>query len=137
MTLSRRVDGTLVTLGEPQTLTVPADPSVTLTPQQRTAAARYQEQVAAVQRSFTGALEQANQMKTRTTAIRRAVTESAADIALPESGGRLRPARHPRAGAPRRRDAARPGVGRSVDDAVGRQLGGGRRPRASGRSRQS
>jgi hypothetical protein len=82
VTLSRRADGKTVTLGEAQSLTVSADPGVTLTPEQRTAAARYQEQVARLQRSFTGALEQANQMKTRTTAIRRAVVESAADIAL-------------------------------------------------------
>jgi hypothetical protein len=80
--LSRRVDGKLTTLGEPQTLTVSADPGVTLTPAQRTAAIEYQERVAKLQRSFTGALEQANDMKTRTTAILRAVVDSTADIKL-------------------------------------------------------
>ena len=35
--LSRRIDGNIVALGEPQTLTVTADPGVTLTPAQRTA----------------------------------------------------------------------------------------------------
>jgi hypothetical protein len=82
VTLSRRVEDRLVTLGEAQTLTVTADPGVTLTPEQRTAATRYHGQVAQLQRSLTGALEQANQMKTRTTAIRRAIVESSADIAL-------------------------------------------------------
>jgi photosystem II stability/assembly factor-like uncharacterized protein len=82
VTLSRRVDGKLVTLGEAQTLTVSGDPGVTLTTEQRTAATRYQERVAQLQRSFTGAIEQANQMKTRTTAIRRAIVDSSADIAL-------------------------------------------------------
>jgi hypothetical protein len=82
MALSRRDGGTTTALGEPQTLTVTADPAVTLTPAQRTSAAEYQERVARLQRSFTGALEQANDMKTRTTAIRRAITESTADIKL-------------------------------------------------------
>jgi photosystem II stability/assembly factor-like uncharacterized protein len=82
MALSRRSGGTTTALGEPQTLTVTADPAVTLTPAQRTSAAEYQERVARLQRSFTGALEQANDMKTRTTAIRRAITESTADIKL-------------------------------------------------------
>jgi photosystem II stability/assembly factor-like uncharacterized protein len=80
--LSRRVDGKLAALGEPQTITVSADPGVTLTPAQRTAAVEYQDSVAKLQRSFTGALEQANDMKTRTAAIRRAVVDSAADLKL-------------------------------------------------------
>jgi hypothetical protein len=80
--LSRRAEGKLVALGEAQTITVSADPGVTLTPAQRAAAAEYQANVAKLQRAFTGALEQANDMKTRTAAIRRAVVDSAADIAL-------------------------------------------------------
>ena len=43
---------------------------------QRTAATEYQDNVLKLQRSFTGALEQANNMKTRTTAIRRAIADS-------------------------------------------------------------
>jgi photosystem II stability/assembly factor-like uncharacterized protein len=80
--LSQRVDGKVVALGEAQTITVSADPGVTLTPAQRTAAIEYQDNVAKLQRSFTGTLEQANDMKTRTAAIRRAVVESSADIKL-------------------------------------------------------
>ncbi len=81
-TLSRRAGGTITALGEAQTITVAADPNVTLTPAQRTAATEYQDKVAKLQRSLTGALEQANNMKTRTTAIRRAIVDSAADIKL-------------------------------------------------------
>jgi chromosome segregation ATPase len=80
--LSRRVGGTTTALGEAQTITVTADPNATLTPAQRTAATEYQDKVAKLQRAFTGALEQANNMKTRTTAIRRAIADSAADIKL-------------------------------------------------------
>ena len=80
--LSRRVAGTTTALGEAQTITVSADPNATLTPAQRTAATEYQDKVAKLQRAFTGALEQANNMKTRTTAMRRAIADSAADIKL-------------------------------------------------------
>jgi len=80
--LSRRVGGTTTALGEGQMITVTADPSATLTPPQRTMATEYQDKVAKLQRTFTGALEQANNMKTRTTAIRRAIANSAADIKL-------------------------------------------------------
>jgi photosystem II stability/assembly factor-like uncharacterized protein len=80
--LSRRIDGTTTVLGEPQTITVTADPGVTMTAAARTAAIEYQERVAKLQRAFTGALEQANNMKTRTTAIRRAIADSSADLKL-------------------------------------------------------
>jgi photosystem II stability/assembly factor-like uncharacterized protein len=80
--LSRRVGGVTTTLGEAQTITVSADPNVTVSPAARTAAAEYQDKVFKLQRSFTGALEQANNIKTRTTAIRRAIADSAADIKL-------------------------------------------------------
>ena len=80
--LSRRVGGTTTNLGDAQALTVTADANLNITPAQRTAATTYQENVAKLQRTFTGALEQANNMKTRTTAIRRAIADSAADIKL-------------------------------------------------------
>ncbi len=65
--LSRRVGGNTVALGEPQTVTVAGDPALTITPAQRTSAMTYQDNVAKLQRTLTGALEQANNMKTRTT----------------------------------------------------------------------
>jgi hypothetical protein len=80
--LSRRVDGNVIALGEPQTLTVTADPGVTLTPAQRTAAAEYHGQVDKLQRTFTGALELASNMRTKTQAIQRALVDSPADIKM-------------------------------------------------------
>ena len=80
--LSRRVGGNTTALGDAQTITVMSDPNATLTPAQRTAATEYQDKVAKLQRAFTGALEEANNMKTRTTAMRRAIVDSAADIKL-------------------------------------------------------
>jgi len=64
-------------------VTVTADPALPqMTPAQRTAAVQYQDNVGKLQRAFTGALEQANNMKTRTTAIRRALVDSPADLKL-------------------------------------------------------
>ena len=81
--LSRRVNGVTSNLGEAQSITVTADPAAPqLTPAQRTAAATYQENVAKLQRTLTGALEQANNMRTRTQAIRRALVDSPADVKL-------------------------------------------------------
>ena len=87
--LSRRVGGVLTSLGDAQTITVSADPGVTLTPAERTAAIEYQDRVNRLQRSFTGALEQANNMKTRTTAIRRAIADSTADLKLLDEAARF------------------------------------------------
>jgi photosystem II stability/assembly factor-like uncharacterized protein len=78
LTLSRRAGGTLTTLGAPETLVVQSDPAITLTPPQVTSAREFQERVFRLQRTFTGALEQANQYRTRTQAMRRAVADSAA-----------------------------------------------------------
>ena len=49
--LSRRVGGAMAALGEAQTLTITADPGVTLTPAQRTANTEYQDRVDRLQRS--------------------------------------------------------------------------------------
>jgi photosystem II stability/assembly factor-like uncharacterized protein len=80
--LSRRVGGVLTTLGDAQTIAVAADPSSSITPAARTAAIDYQDKIAKLQRSFAGASEQATNMKTRTTAIRRALVDSPADIKM-------------------------------------------------------
>jgi photosystem II stability/assembly factor-like uncharacterized protein len=80
--LSRRVGGNTQALGEPQSITVVADPALQVTPAQRTAATTYHDNVAKLQRTFTGALEQANNMRTRTQAIRRALVDSPADAKL-------------------------------------------------------
>src|SRR5262249_28626761 len=72
-----------------QAITVTADPDATLTPGQRTAATEYQDKGAELQRAFTGALEQANNMKTRNTAIRRAIADSAAHTKLLHDASRF------------------------------------------------
>jgi photosystem II stability/assembly factor-like uncharacterized protein len=87
--LSRRIDGAVVALGEPQTLTVTADPGVTLTPAQRTQNTEYQQNVDRLQRSFTGTLEAANSMRTRTQAIQRANVDSPADVKLLDEARRF------------------------------------------------
>jgi photosystem II stability/assembly factor-like uncharacterized protein len=87
--LSRRADGAVTPLGEPQTLTVTADPGVTLTPAQRTAAADYHARVDKLQRAFTGVLEQANTMRTKTQAIQRALVDSPADVKLMDEARRF------------------------------------------------
>ncbi len=87
--LSRRVGGTITALGEQQTLTVTADPGVALTPAQRTANIEYHEKVDTLQRSFTGTLEQANSMRTRTQAIQRALVDSPADVKLMDEARRF------------------------------------------------
>ncbi len=80
--LSRRVDDAMVALGEAQPLTVTADPGVTLTPAQRTANTEYQVAVDRLQRSFTGTLDAANAVRTRTQAIQRALVDSPADVKM-------------------------------------------------------
>ena len=84
-----RAGGAVTALGEPQTLTVTADPGVTLTPAQRTAAAEYHGRVDTLQRAFTGALEQANSMRAKTQAIQRALVDSPADVKLMDEARRF------------------------------------------------
>lgn len=88
LALSRRVGGALTALGPEQTLTVVADPGVVISPAERTAATDYQDKVAKLQRTYTGALEQANSMRTRTTAIRRALVDSPADLKMMDEAAR-------------------------------------------------
>jgi photosystem II stability/assembly factor-like uncharacterized protein len=89
LALSRRVGGQTSTLGDPQPLVVNADPSLTLTPAMITSAREYQERVFRLQRSFSGALEQANHIRTRTQAMRRAIADSPAAVRLLDEAVRL------------------------------------------------
>jgi photosystem II stability/assembly factor-like uncharacterized protein len=82
VTLSRRVGGATSTLGEPQPIVVTADAAAQITPASITSAKDFQDKAFRLQRSFTGALEQANQMRTRTQAIRRALVDSPAGLRL-------------------------------------------------------
>jgi len=88
LALSRRVGGSLTALGAEQTLTVVADPAAAIPAAARAAATDYQDKVARLQRSFIGALEQANSMRTRTTAIRRALVDSPADLKMLDEAAR-------------------------------------------------
>ncbi len=87
--LSRRVDGAMVALGEPQALTVTGDPGVTLTPAQRTSNTEYHQNVDRLQRQFTGTMDAANAMRTRTQAIQRALVDSPADVKLLDEARRF------------------------------------------------
>lgn len=89
LALSRRAGGQTTSLGESVPLTVSADPALTLTPQMMTSAREYQERVFRLQRTFTGLLEQANQIRTRTQAMRRAIPVSAANVRLQDTAVQL------------------------------------------------
>jgi len=88
LALSRRVGGSMTALGAEQTLTVVADSAAAIPAAARAAATDYQDKVAKLQRAFIGALEQANSMRTRTTAIRRALVDSPADLKMLDEAAR-------------------------------------------------
>jgi hypothetical protein len=87
--LSRRVNGVITQLGAEQTINVVADPSITGKPADRAAAIEYQDKVTKLQRAFSGASELAGECKTRTTAIRRALIDSPADLKLIDEAVKL------------------------------------------------
>ena len=99
------------------------------------AAGDYQDKVFKLQRSFTGALEQANNMKTRTTAIRRAIADSPADLKLLDEAVRY-DQRVTAVLRTLRGDETLRGLesGLTVDDPVARELRRHRRPRADRRA---
>ena len=82
VSLSRRAGGGVSALGEAQTINVAADPNLSIAPAARAAALDYQGNVFKLQRAFTGTLEQADNLKTRTTAIRRALIDSPTELKL-------------------------------------------------------
>ncbi len=82
ISLARRAEGSVTPLSTEQTIAVQAEPHVTAKAADRTAALEYQQKVIKLQRAFDGALELANNCKTRITAIRRALIDSPADLKL-------------------------------------------------------
>jgi hypothetical protein len=76
-------------MSDPQPVVVSADPATPITPATITSAKDFQDKVFRLQRSFAGALEQANQIRTRTTAIRRALVDSPAGLRLLDQAGRF------------------------------------------------
>ena len=89
LTLSRRVAGTVTTLGDPQSVVVTADPAAQITPTTITAAKDFQNKVFRLQRTYTGAFEQATHIRTRTQAIRRALVDSPAGFRLLDQAARF------------------------------------------------
>ena len=85
ITMARRVSGTVTPLGAAQTFTVYVEAQNQMSPADRAALVEFQQKVARLQRAVTGALETANQLKTRLGLIKRALQETpAADYKLTE-----------------------------------------------------
>jgi photosystem II stability/assembly factor-like uncharacterized protein len=88
-TLMRRNKGTVASLGSEQTFVVEADPLAGQKPGLGAAALDYQQKVLRLQRAFDGAMELANSIKTRTTAIRRALLDAPTELRLLEDAVKL------------------------------------------------
>ncbi|HJQ25072.1 MAG TPA: glycosyl hydrolase [Blastocatellia bacterium] len=83
VSLARRVAGTITPLGVAQEFTITVDGQGQMNPVDRAALVEFQQKVARLQRAVTGALETANQLKTRLALIKRALQETpAADFKL-------------------------------------------------------
>jgi photosystem II stability/assembly factor-like uncharacterized protein len=83
VSLSKRVNGVVSQLGQPQTFSVYADGLSTMTPDDRAALLDFQQKVARLQRAVSGALETANQLKARLALMKRALLQTpAADVKL-------------------------------------------------------
>jgi photosystem II stability/assembly factor-like uncharacterized protein len=87
--LTKRANGAVTQLGTEQTLTVEVEPNSSIKPADRSAALDYQQKVTRLQRAFDGATELANDCKTRTTAIRRALVDSPTDLRLMDEAVKL------------------------------------------------
>ena len=87
--LSRRVGGTVTTLGDPQPVVVTADPAAQITPATISSAKDFQEKVFRLQRTYAGVFEQATHIRTRTQAIRRALVDSPAGPRLMDQAARF------------------------------------------------
>jgi photosystem II stability/assembly factor-like uncharacterized protein len=85
VSMARRVAGTITPLGTEQSFTVYVEAQNQMSPADRAALVEFQQKVARLQRAVTGALETANQLKTRLGLIKRALQETpAADNKLTE-----------------------------------------------------
>ncbi len=81
VSISRRVGGVTTPLAGDVAVTVEPDPNAGVK-QDRAAALEFQQKVMALQHSFSGATDLAASIKTRTTAIRRALIDSPTDLKL-------------------------------------------------------
>ncbi|HYK90885.1 MAG TPA: glycosyl hydrolase [Acidobacteriota bacterium] len=89
VSLAKRVNGAVTTLGGEQTLVVEADPNSTLKTADLMAALEYQQKATSLQRAFDAASEMANNFKDRTTAIRHALVDSPTDLKLMDEAIKL------------------------------------------------
>jgi hypothetical protein len=89
VSLARRINGVVTPLTGEQTLTVEANPHTPAKPADRAAASEYQQRVARLERAFAGASELANNIKTRTATIRRALLDSPADLKILDEAVKL------------------------------------------------
>jgi len=83
VSMARRVEGVIAPIGTAQEFTVYVEGQSQMNPADRAALVEFQQKVARLQRAVTGALETANQLKTRLGLIKRALQETpAADYKL-------------------------------------------------------
>jgi photosystem II stability/assembly factor-like uncharacterized protein len=78
VSVARRVDGVITTLGQPQEFQVVVEGEENMSAADRVALVEFQQKVARLQRAVNGALEAANALKPRLAAIRRALLETPA-----------------------------------------------------------
>ena len=83
VTLAKRVDGVMTTLGTPQDFRIVVEGQEGMSPADRAALVEFQQKVARLQRAVQGALEAANALKPRLALIRRALIET------PNAGDKL------------------------------------------------
>ncbi len=80
VTLAKRVSGIVTQLGEPQTFTVYVPGQATMQTEDRKALVEFQQKAARLQRAFHGAVQVANEVKSRLGSIKRALQETAAPV---------------------------------------------------------
>jgi photosystem II stability/assembly factor-like uncharacterized protein len=85
VSMARRAEGAVTPIGSAQEFTVYVEGQSQMNPADRAALVEFQQKVARLQRAVTGALETANQLKTRLGLIKRALQETpTADYKLTE-----------------------------------------------------
>lgn len=89
VSLAKRSGGVITPLGAEQSITVEAEPHAAGKSDDRAAAVDYQQKVTRLQRAFNGSQDLANSLKTRITAIRRALVDAPTDLKLVDEAVKL------------------------------------------------
>ncbi|HEU4713081.1 MAG TPA: hypothetical protein VFS76_16035 [Pyrinomonadaceae bacterium] len=76
VTVSKRVDGVLTQLGQPQSFQVVVEGQENMSQADRTALVEFQQKAVRLQRAVSGASQTANSLRPRLTAIKRAISET-------------------------------------------------------------